>query len=66
MAQAQLNLIHADRFVEELRIQPNLRRGEVAHAEQVAFLRANNCDEIQGYYFSKPVSSDAIEALLKR
>ena len=38
----------------------------VETAEQVAFLRANNCDEIQGYYFSKPVSSDAIEALLKR
>ncbi len=37
----------------------------VETAEQVEFLRANNCDEIQGYYFSKPVGSDAIEALLK-
>jgi len=27
----------------------------VETAEQVEFLRANNCDEIQGYYFSKPV-----------
>jgi EAL domain-containing protein (putative c-di-GMP-specific phosphodiesterase class I) len=34
-------------------------------AEQVEFLRANNCDEIQGYYFSKPVGSDAIKELLK-
>ena len=37
----------------------------VETAEQVAFLRANNCDEIQGYYFSKPVGSGAIESLLK-
>ena len=37
----------------------------VETAEQVEFLRANNCDEIQGYYFSKPVASEAIEALLK-
>jgi diguanylate cyclase (GGDEF)-like protein/PAS domain S-box-containing protein len=37
----------------------------VETAEQVAFLRANNCDEIQGYYFSKPVASGNIEGLLK-
>jgi diguanylate cyclase (GGDEF)-like protein/PAS domain S-box-containing protein len=25
--------------------------------EQIEFLRANSCDELQGYYFSKPVSA---------
>ncbi len=37
----------------------------VETAEQVEFLRTNNCDEIQGYYFSKPIASDAIPALLR-
>jgi PAS domain S-box-containing protein len=37
----------------------------VETAEQVEFLRANNCDEIQGYYFSKPITSAAIADLLK-
>ncbi|MBV1702962.1 MAG: EAL domain-containing protein [Hyphomicrobiales bacterium] len=31
---------------------------------QIAFLRANNCDEMQGYHFSKPITADAIVALL--
>lgn len=29
--------------------------------DQVAFLRRNNCDEIQGYHFSPPVSPDQIQ-----
>ncbi|MEO8599963.1 MAG: EAL domain-containing protein, partial [bacterium] len=29
---------------------------------QLAFLRDNECDEMQGYYFSKPVPPDAIAA----
>ncbi|MCA0030336.1 EAL domain-containing protein [Mesorhizobium sp. B263B2A] len=33
--------------------------------EQVAFLRKNNCDEMQGYHFSKPVCSREIERLLE-
>ncbi len=33
--------------------------------EQVAILRENNCDECQGYYFSKPVSFEAIADLLR-
>jgi EAL domain-containing protein (putative c-di-GMP-specific phosphodiesterase class I) len=33
-------------------------------AEQVAFLRENGCDEIQGYYFSPPVWPEQIEAML--
>jgi len=32
--------------------------------DQVAFLRANNCDEMQGYHFSKPVTPREIETLL--
>jgi len=35
-------------------------------AEQVAFLRENGCDEIQGYYFSPPVWPEQIEELLDR
>ena len=34
--------------------------------EQLAFLRENNCDEMQGYLFSKPVPPAEIEDLLKR
>jgi EAL domain-containing protein (putative c-di-GMP-specific phosphodiesterase class I) len=29
----------------------------VESKEQMSFLRANNCDEIQGYYFSPPVAA---------
>jgi diguanylate cyclase (GGDEF)-like protein len=32
--------------------------------EQVAFLRENNCDEMQGYHFSKPIPPQGIEHLL--
>ena len=37
----------------------------VETAEQVAFLRDNNCDEIQGYHFSRPIEPGAIEDLFK-
>jgi diguanylate cyclase (GGDEF)-like protein/PAS domain S-box-containing protein len=33
--------------------------------EQLAFLRASECDEIQGYHFSRPVGSDTIVAMLQ-
>ena len=33
--------------------------------DQVAFLRENNCDEMQGYHFSKPIAAQAIEELLR-
>jgi diguanylate cyclase (GGDEF)-like protein/PAS domain S-box-containing protein len=32
--------------------------------DQVAFLRANNCDEMQGYHFSRPVPAREIAELL--
>jgi diguanylate cyclase (GGDEF)-like protein/PAS domain S-box-containing protein len=34
--------------------------------EQLAFLQANNCDEIQGYFFSRPVGPDALGELLRK
>ncbi|MEB0136482.1 EAL domain-containing protein [Actimicrobium sp. CCC2.4] len=37
----------------------------VETAEQLAFLRANQCDEIQGYYFSRPVAAAALAGLLE-
>ena len=38
----------------------------VETAEQVAFLRENNCDEIQGYLLSKPTPPDELETFLER
>jgi diguanylate cyclase (GGDEF)-like protein len=34
--------------------------------EQVNFLKTIYCDEIQGYYFSRPLSSEALEEFLKK
>jgi diguanylate cyclase (GGDEF)-like protein len=38
----------------------------VETAEQLARLRIEGCDEVQGYYFSRPVPSSAIPAVLQR
>ena len=38
----------------------------VETAEQMAFLRDHNCDEIQGYHFSKPIGFEAIAEMLVR
>jgi diguanylate cyclase (GGDEF)-like protein len=37
----------------------------VETAEQVAFLRENNCDEMQGYHFSRPIRAPDIEKMLR-
>lgn len=37
----------------------------VETAEQYAYLKAQNCNEIQGYYFSKPIDAEAFAHLLK-
>ena len=34
----------------------------VENISQLAFLRRNNCDIIQGYYFSKPLPVEEFEA----
>lgn len=33
--------------------------------EQAEFLKTRHCDEIQGYYFSKPTPADEVEAMLR-
>jgi predicted signal transduction protein with EAL and GGDEF domain len=33
--------------------------------EQLAFLFAHDCDEMQGYLFSRPLPADAFAALLR-
>jgi EAL domain-containing protein (putative c-di-GMP-specific phosphodiesterase class I) len=37
----------------------------VEHERQLAFLRSRNCDEYQGYFFSKPISPEAYEMMLR-
>ena len=37
----------------------------VEDAQQLTCLRNNDCDEAQGYFFSRPVASDEFEALLQ-
>ena len=37
----------------------------VETAEQLALLREMKCDQMQGYYFSKPIPAEALEALLR-
>jgi EAL domain-containing protein (putative c-di-GMP-specific phosphodiesterase class I) len=37
----------------------------VENEAQMAFLRAHQCDEIQGYYFSKPLTADKVAAKLR-
>ncbi|MCK9201138.1 MAG: EAL domain-containing protein [Gallionella sp.] len=37
----------------------------VETADQLAFLRGNDCDELQGYYFSKPIPADDFAALVR-
>jgi EAL domain-containing protein (putative c-di-GMP-specific phosphodiesterase class I) len=31
----------------------------------MSFLRAHHCDEIQGYYFSKPLAADKVAGKLR-
>ncbi|MBX6323420.1 MAG: EAL domain-containing protein, partial [Rhodospirillaceae bacterium] len=37
----------------------------VETAEQLAFLRAHGCDEVQGFMFSRPLAPEAVAALLR-
>jgi len=38
----------------------------VETASQLAYLRLQGCDEVQGYYFSRPVPADAFEAFVRQ
>jgi len=38
----------------------------VETAEQLAILRAEGCDEVQGYFFGKPMPADEFIALVQR
>jgi EAL domain-containing protein (putative c-di-GMP-specific phosphodiesterase class I) len=33
--------------------------------EQIRFLKENNCDEMQGYYFSRPLAAKDLEPILR-
>lgn len=47
----------------------NLRLRVIAEgvetSEQLQYLRQQGCDEMQGYYFSRPVPASEIEKMLK-
>ncbi len=36
----------------------------VENSDQVDFLRKHNCDEIQGFYYSKPITADQLTEVL--
>jgi diguanylate cyclase (GGDEF)-like protein/PAS domain S-box-containing protein len=38
----------------------------VENEQQMAFLRAHRCDEVQGYYFSEPLAADQMQRKLVR
>ncbi len=38
----------------------------VEHERQLAFLSVHGCDEMQGYYFSRPLPADELLALLEQ
>ncbi len=38
----------------------------VEDIEQLNYLKEHGCDEIQGYYYSKPIPADELEALCKK
>jgi EAL domain-containing protein (putative c-di-GMP-specific phosphodiesterase class I) len=48
----------------------NLKRRVIAEGvetkEQLSYLRRHGCTQIQGYYFSKPVSAESFERLLQQ
>ncbi len=37
----------------------------VETAEQMQFLREQSCDEVQGYFISRPVPNEQLESLLR-
>jgi len=39
---------------------------EVGTTGQLAFLRLQGCDEVQGYYFSKPLPAEQFEEFVEK
>lgn len=56
IARAIISMAHSLRFAV-------IAEG-VETAAQLAYLRRQNCDQIQGYYFSKPLPAEALEQLI--
>lgn len=50
-------------LAHELNLQVTAEGAETE--EHIQFLKENNCDKVQGYYYSKPVSSEEFEKFLK-
>jgi len=47
-------------------LQLNVIAEGVESAEQLDYLRRHGCDEMQGYYFSRPLAADMFEQLLRQ
>ncbi len=59
---------HIFKFITQLAHELGLKivAEGVETKEQLEFLKDNGCDIIQGYYYSKPVPSDAIEKVIEQ
>lgn len=55
-------LFHITRLAQSMQL--HITAEGVETEEQVRFLQGIKCDEIQGYYFSRPLPKDEFEALL--
>ena len=65
-------ILHSDEVpivASIIALAKNLKLNVVAEGvesyEQVRYLSAHGCNEIQGYYFSKPAPAEIVETLLK-
>jgi EAL domain-containing protein (putative c-di-GMP-specific phosphodiesterase class I) len=66
-----IDVLKIDRsFVNDIALAHNLRLSVIAEgvetAEQLDYLRHQGCDEMQGYYFSRPLPADEFEQLLRQ
>ncbi|MER8606202.1 EAL domain-containing protein [Mesorhizobium sp. M1156] len=64
LSQVHLPLVYPDQYAVAFGLKASLIAEGVETDDQVAFLRRNNCDEMQGYHFSRPVCAQDVEELL--